>query len=468
MNALLTDLYELNMAASYLRRGMKDTATFSLFVRTLPVTRGFLVAAGVESCLDLLEDFRFEEDDLRYLGDTQGFTARDLEAFRRLRFTGDVWAVPEGRVALAGEPLVEVTAPLPEAQLVETFFLNQVTFETTIASKAARCVIAAAGRDLVDFSFRRTQGIEAGVDAARLSAMVGFAATSNVEAARRYGLIAAGTMAHAYIEAFPSEADAFRAFAQDFPGRTTFLVDTYDTIGGIRRAISIIRELGLHGPLGVRLDSGDLGRLSRSGRRLLDRSSLPHVRILASGGLDELEIDDLVRGGAPIDAFGVGTKMGVSADQPYLDTAYKLVSYAGRPVMKLSRGKVTAPGRKQVFRRSRPFGDLVGLHDEAVPGGRRPLLEPLMVRGTRRAARPSVADSHALFKADFADLPEAACDLRSPRLPSVRPTEALRRLTAATRRHLLAGVAKLQGGAQGAGSARPGALRGDVPPQPDQ
>jgi nicotinate phosphoribosyltransferase len=437
---LLTDLYELNMAASYLRRGMNELATFSLFVRRLPDTRGFLVAAGVESCLDFLEQLRFEEEDLRYLGETLGFTSRDLEAFRRFRFTGEVWAVPEGRIALAGEPLVEVTAPLPEAQLIETFLLNQVTFETTIASKAARCVIAAGGRDLVDFAFRRTQGIEAGLDVARLSAMVGFVATSNVEAARRYGLVAAGTMAHSYVEAFPNEIDALRAFAQDFPGQATFLVDTYDTVGGIRRAIAVIKELGLRGELGIRLDSGDLGELARRGRRLLDRGGLPNVRIFASGGLDELEIDDLVRGGAPIDVFCVGTKMGVSADSPYLDTAYKLVRYGDRPVMKLSRGKVSAPGRRQVFRRSRPFSDLIGLHEEAVPGGRERLLEPLMRLGRRRGSRPSIAQSRALFEADFALLPDPARDLRSPKSPPVGSSQALRRLSADTRRRLMAGL----------------------------
>src|SRR5229473_1101000 len=205
------------MTASYLRRGMTGTATFSLFVRSLPAARGFLVAAGIESCLDRLQDFRFEEDDIRYLRDTLRYEPRDLEAFRRLRFTGDIWAIPEGRLALAGEPILEVTAPLPEAQLIETMLLNLITFETTIASKAARCVIAADGRDLVDFSFRRTQGVEAGVDVARLSCMVGFVATSNVEAARRHGLTAAGTMAHSYIEAFANEDAAFRAFAEDFP-----------------------------------------------------------------------------------------------------------------------------------------------------------------------------------------------------------------------------------------------------------
>jgi nicotinate phosphoribosyltransferase len=437
MNALLTDLYELNMVASYLRRGMDGTATFSLFVRRLPVTRGFIVSAGVESCLDFLESMRFDDEDLRYLGEGLGFKPADVEAFRRFRFTGEVWAIPEGRIALAGEPLLEVTAPLPEAQLVETFLLNRVTFESTIASKAARCVIAAAGRDTVDFSFRRTQGIAAGIDVARLSAMVGFAATSNVEAARRFGLTAAGTMAHSYIEAFPSEAEAFRAFAEDFPARVTFLVDTYNTITGVRNAIAVIRELGLEGRLGIRLDSGDLAHLSTKARRLLDQAGLKHVRIFVSGSLNELTIDDLVRGGAPIDAFGVGTQMGVSADYPYLDTAYKLVLYQDRPVMKLSRDKVSAPGRKQVFRRAKPFSDALGLRDEPVPSGRQALLEPMMTGGRRTAARPPLSRSLALFQADLALLPAGTRAIRSPKPLTARTTEALRKLSAETRRTLI-------------------------------
>src|SRR5207249_12136283 len=263
--ALLTDLYELNMAASYLRRGMTSPATFSLYVRTLSPRRGFLVAAGLEPCLAFLEHLSFEDRELGYLSSI-GFESRDIEGFTRLRFDGDVWAVPEGRVVYAGEPLLEVTAPLPEAQLIETFLLNRVTYETTIASKAARCVVAAAGRDVVDFAFRRTQGIEAGLDVARLSAMAGFEATSNVEAARRYGLVAAGTMAHSYVQAFARERDAFIAFAQDFPGRTTFLVDTYDTVSGIKDAIEVIRKLKLRGRTGVRLDSGNLLELTNRAR----------------------------------------------------------------------------------------------------------------------------------------------------------------------------------------------------------
>src|ERR1700730_15969932 len=266
------------MATSYMRRGMTGTATFSLFVRSLP-------------------DFRVEEDNIRYLRDTLRYHPRALEPFRRLRFTGDIWAIPEGRVAVGGEPILEVTAPLPEAQLIETLFLNLVTFETTIASKAARCVVAAGGIDCIDFSFRRTQGIEAGIDVARLSSMVGFISTSNVEAARRHGLVAAGTMAHSYIEAFPTELDEFTVYAQDFPGRLTFLVDTYDTITGIKHAIATIKQLGPTGRLGIRIDSGDLVALSRQGRRMLDQAGLSHVRIVASGGLDEVSIDKLVRDG---------------------------------------------------------------------------------------------------------------------------------------------------------------------------
>jgi len=270
--ALLTDLYELNMAASYLRRGMDEPATFSLFVRNLPPNRGFLVAAGLESCLEFLEGFGFEEDDLRYLAGELDYDEDTIERFRGLRFTGDVWAVPEGRIVFADEPIVEVTAPIAVAQLVETYLLNQITFQTTIASKAARCRLAARDRDVVDFAFRRSQGTDAAMAVARTTAMVGFAATSNVEAARRFGLRVAGTMAHSYIQSFPTEADAFRAFAQDFPDRTTFLVDTYDTPNGVRTAIEVIRELRLTEHLGIRLDSGDLEELSREARRILDQA----------------------------------------------------------------------------------------------------------------------------------------------------------------------------------------------------
>jgi nicotinate phosphoribosyltransferase len=432
---LLTDLYELNMAASYLHRDMDEPATFSLFVRRLPPGRGFLVTAGLEPCLDFLERFGFEDDELAYLRDELGFEADVLEAFHELSFTGDVWAVPEGRIVYADEPMLEITAPIAVAQLVETYLLNQISFQTTIASKAARCRIAAQGRDLVDFSFRRTQGTDAAMAVARTTAMVGFVATSNVEAARRHGLRAAGTMAHSYIESFPSEVEAFRAFARDFPTRTTFLVDTYDTPNGVRNAIEVIRELGLEDSLGVRLDSGDLDGLSREARALLDGAGLPHVRIFASGGLDEHDIDRLVSAGAPIDAFGIGTRMGVSADAPYLDSVYKLVEYDGRPVLKLSEAKATEPGRKQVYRGV--DGDIVALRDEPAPDGCQPLLVQAMQSGERTGPPQTLDTARRLFEADLEHLPEPARRICDPESPEVRFSDALEDLTRETRREAL-------------------------------
>jgi len=426
-DALLTDLYELNMAASFIRRGMHDEATFSLFVRDLPKHRGFLVAAGLEPSLEFLETFRFEEDDLRYLGDELGFDADVLDAFRELRFEGDVWAVPEGRIVYANEPLLEITAPIAVAQLVEPYLLNQMTFQTTIASKAARCTIAAGGKDLVDFSLRRTQGLEAAINVARVTSIVGFAATSNVEAARRFDLPVAGTMAHSYIEAFPSEAEAFRAFAQDLPRRTTFLVDTYDTLNGVETAIAVIRELGLEGNLGVRIDSGNLDEVSRAVRRVLDEAGMPSVRIFASGGLDEHDLERLVRAGAPIDAFGVGTRVGVSADAPYLDSAYKLVEYDGRPMLKLSAMKATAPGRKQVFRGA--DGDTIGLRNEPALDGHEPLLVPVMHEGRRTGPHRTLQTARHLFEQDLEHVPERARSIGDPEAPVARFSDALQRFT---------------------------------------
>lgn len=429
--ALLTDLYEIRMAASYLRRGMVAPATFSLFVRRLPPGRGFLVAAGLADCLSFLEEFRFEEDELAYLRDAIGLASDDLARFRELRFTGDVWAIPEGRIVLPDEPLLEVTAPIAEAQLVETYLLNHVSFQTTIASKAARSVIAAAGRSVVDFAMRRTQGPEAAMAVARASAIVGFDGTSNTEAARRFGLRPVGTMAHSYVQAFPDEHAAFDAFAADFPQATTFLVDTYDTPDGVRAAADIIRERRLSGPLAIRLDSGDLAALARESRAILDAAGLPAVRILASGSLDEYAVDALVRGGAPIDAFGVGTKMGVSADAPYLDSVYKLVAFGDRPVMKLSPAKVTAPGAKQVFRAARIDRDILGLREEETPDGFRPILERVMVGGRRLRAADGILAARQQFEEDLAALPEPARRVARPVGPSVSRSAALRALTAA-------------------------------------
>lgn len=423
MTGLQIDLYELRMAASYLRHDLTAPATFSLFSRRLPECRGFLVAAGLDEALTFLETFSFADDELAYLREVHGFDESALAALAPLRFTGDVRAVPEGRIVFADEPLLEVTAPLAEAQLVETGLLNLITFQTTIASKAARCRLAAGGAELVDFSFRRTHGLAAGAGVARASAIVGFAATSHVEAARRYGLRPSGTMAHSYVEAFPDERAAFRAFASDFPVNPIFLVDTYDTPAGVQAAVDVLTELGRSGPAGVRLDSGDLAALARQAREILDTAGLTEVKIMASGGLDEEAIAGLVAADAPIDGYGVGTRMGVSADAPSLDSAYKLVSYGDRPVVKLSSGKVTLPGAKQVFRDpSGADGDLLGLHTEASSPGREPLLVPVMRAGRRldtAAAAQAVRAARDRFEADLAWLPEPARRLTTPVPPAV-------------------------------------------------
>lgn len=426
--ALLTDFYELTMAESYLRRDMAEPATFSLFVRRLPPARGFLVAAGLGECLDFLESFHFEEEDLAYLA-TLGFADDVLARLGALRFDGDVWAVPEGRVVFANEPLLEVTAAMPVAQLMETHLLNLVSFRTAVASKAARCVLAADGRfELVDFGLRRTQGFEAGLAAARASAMVGFATTSNVEAARRFGLAPAGTMAHSYVEAFPSETEAFRTFAEDFPERATLLVDTYDTRRGVARAITVITELGLGDRAAVRLDSGDLSALAHDARRMLDEAGLERVRIVVSGNLDEYALARLVGDGAPVDAAGVGTRMGVSADAPYLDTVYKLVAYGGRPVAKLSAAKATYPGPKQVFR-GEGRRDVLATRGEAVPAGCEPLLVPVMRGGRRLFADEALSAQRSRFREDVSLLAAEAARTEDPQPPEPVLSPALERLT---------------------------------------
>jgi nicotinate phosphoribosyltransferase len=434
--ALLTDLYELNMAASYLRRGMDAQATFSLYVRSLPARRGFLVASGLASCLEFLEDFGFDDEELGYLG-AIGFDDRALEDFAHVRFTGEVRAVPEGRIVHGEEPILEVTAPIAVAQLVETYLMNRVTLHTTVASKAARYVLAAEGRDLVDFAFRRTHGLDAAIAVARASAIVGFVATSNVEAARRLGLEVAGTMAHSFVEAFPSEEDAFRAFAEDHPRRTTFLVDTYDTVNGVRSAIETIRALGLTDHIGIRLDSGNLDQLARESRAQLDAAGLAHARIFASGGLDEDEVAELVRAGAPVDAFGVGTQLGVSADAPYLDTVYKLVEYDGQPTMKLSAAKITAPGRKQVWRGPADAGDVLALADEPGPDGWEPLLETVMTDGRCVAPEATMEAMRTRFARDLEVAPTKAKRLSHPEHVQVRHSDALQGLTDETRDEVL-------------------------------
>ncbi|RDS65952.1 nicotinate phosphoribosyltransferase [Streptomyces sp. M7] len=434
-DATTTDLYEVTMAMSYLREGMTAPATFSLFVRDLPPERGFLVGAGLESALDHLSGFRVGPDDVEAFASVLHRPPRDLEPLLGLQFTGRVRAVPEGRVVLAGEPLLEVTAPLPEAQLVETYVLNVISHQTAIASKAARCVLAAAGHPVVDFSLRRTHGPQAGFQSARLGALTGFAGTSHVGAATALGIPAVGTMAHSYVEAFPSEEDAFRAFARCHPGPVTLLVDTYDTEEGVRVAARVLRDLDRGPGCAVRLDSGDLKALAARARSILDGAGLPEVRIVASGGLDEYAVDDMVRSGAPVDTYAVGTRVGVSADAPYLDSAYKMVEYGGRPVMKLSSAKVTAPGPKQVFRRP-GCADVIALAGERPPDGGSPLLETVMENGLRTAERPMLDECRARCAADLSRLPAAARRTRAPVAPRAAVSERLDALTARVRQDI--------------------------------
>ncbi|WP_414503889.1 nicotinate phosphoribosyltransferase [Streptomyces sp. NEAU-L66] len=434
-DATTTDLYEVTMALSYLHEGMTQPATFSCFVRALPPERGFLIAAGAETVLDFLAGFRVGHEDVEVFAEALQRPARDLAPLLGMRFTGEVRAVPEGRVVLAGEPLLEITAPLPQAQIVETFVLNHLTHQTAIASKCIRCVLAAHGRPVVDFSLRRTHGTAAARQVARLGAMTGFAGTSNVAAAHAEDLTAVGTMAHSYIEAFEDEEAAFTAFALCHPGPVTFLVDTYDTESGVAAAARVLNGLGRGDGSAIRLDSGDLAELAFRARSILDNAGLPQVRIVASGGLDEYAVHDLARARAPIDVYAVGTRVGVSADAPSLDSAYKLVAYDGRPVMKLSSAKMTAPGRKQVFRRPGCL-DVVGLADEPLPEGSTPLLETLMRGGVRSTPRGRLPEARQRVVADVAELPAMARHIRSPQAVHPRVSKRLAALTDRVRRRI--------------------------------
>lgn len=411
-SVLFTDLYALTMARAYQAEGMDRTAVFELFFRKLPPERNFVVAAGLSDVLDTLEALAVTGDDLEYLRTLGLFPEAFLERLREFRFTGEVWAVPEGTPVFPHEPLVQVLAPILEAQLIETLVLNQVHFQSIAASKAARVVAAASGRDVIEFGSRRAHGTEAALRVARASYLVGAAGTSNVLAGKCYGIPVYGTMAHSYIQAHDDEAAAFAAFAAEYP-ETTLLVDTYDTLGGVRKVIDLARRLGARFRVrAVRLDSGDLGTLARQTRDLLDAAGLGAVRIFASGGLDEHQVAALVAAGAPIDVFGVGTKMAVSEDVPALDMAYKLVEYAGKPRTKLSTKKVLYPGRKQVFRvveRGRMARDVIGRHDETLEG--EPLLRPVMWDGVRLPdGRIRLEEARARAARELGRLPR---DLRS-------------------------------------------------------
>jgi nicotinate phosphoribosyltransferase len=386
--ALSTDLYELTMASSYHTLGHAGRAVFSLFVRKLPENRHFLVAAGIAELLERLVELRFEEEALRFLATLPGLRRSFVDSLVHFRFRGDIWAVQEGTVVFPDEPILEVEAPIDQAQIIETLVLNSVHYATLVATKAARCVLVAPGKTLVDFGLRRTPSLDAGLTAARAAYLAGFAATSNVLAGERYGIPVSGTVAHSYIESFPSELDAFRAFVRTYPGDPILLIDTYDTLRGAEHAIIVARELAQEGRRvrAVRLDSGDLAELSRAVREILDRAGFRDIQIFASGGLDEYEIAELEAKRAPIDGYGVGSRLGTSADAPLADMAYKLVEYEGQPVLKLSTGKRTLVGAKQVWRRvgadGRYVEDLIALRDEPAPGPDWiPLLRPVMRDG---------------------------------------------------------------------------------------
>ena len=385
--ALFTDLYELTMLRSYFEQGLRESAVFDLYVRTLPRERNYLLACGLDDALSYLEELAFTPEAIDHLGSLDQFPPPFLEQLRALRFTGDVYAVAEGTPVFANEPLLEVVAPLPEAQLAETFLLNQLHHQTLIASKGARVVEAAAGRAVTDFGTRRAHGTDAAMKGARALYVAGVAATSNVLAGQRYGIPVAGTMAHSFVQAHEDESAAFRAFTASF-SHTVLLVDTYDTMDGVRAVIRLVEELGDPAAVSaVRLDSGDLGAHARAARRLLDEAGLDHVEIFASGGLDERSIADLIGAGAPIDGFGVGSRLDVAEDAPYMDAVYKLVAYAGRNRIKLSSEKATLPGRKQVFRTvegGEMVRDVIAARDEAADG--EPLLVQVMSGGRRLPA----------------------------------------------------------------------------------
>lgn len=412
-SALLTDLYQLTMADAYFKLGMRDIAVFELFVRRLPPTRRFLLAAGLEQVVEYLENLRFIDTDLEFLAGMKIFPAEFLDYLATVRFTGSVHAMPEGTPFFANEPILRVTAPILEAQLLESRILNLAHLQTLIASKAARCVLVAGNRRLVDFGMRRAHGAEAAVLIARAAFLAGFDATATVEAGRLFGIPLSGTMAHSFIEAHDAEFDAFRNFVAARGRRTALLIDTYDTERAAQRVVALCHELeATHAAgrvEGVRIDSGDLGAQAAAVRRVLDAQGCEDVQIILSSSLDEYRIEALLGKGTPVDAFGVGTHVAVSSDTPALDMAYKLEEYAGRARRKRSPGKQTWPGRKQVFRerdaRGEMTGDCIALADEGLPG--EPLLREIMRHGHRVLELPQLSAIRTYCRERLAELPSA-------------------------------------------------------------
>jgi nicotinate phosphoribosyltransferase len=431
-SSLLTDLYQLTMMQAYVDKGMHAEAVFEFYVRSLPKRRGFLVAAGLETLLTFLEGMRFSDEEMEYLSGTGSFSRGLLDYLAQFRFRGDVYAMQEGTVFFENEPVIRVVAPIPEAQLVETRLINILHFETLIASKAARCIFAAYDRAiLVDFGLRRAHGAEAGLLAARASYIAGFAATSTVLAEPLFEIPISGTMAHSYVEAHDDELEAFLDFAYANPENTTLLIDTYDVHKGAKKAVAaakILKEKGIH-VRAVRIDSGDLLALSQDVRRILDHGGFHDIRIFASGNLDEYAIRELMAQGAPIDGFGVGTKLDTSEDVPYLECAYKLMEYAGRPRFKKSQGKATMPGRKQVFRRlegTKMMMDIITVEGDAVEGI--PLLTKVMSGGTRISGRRNLKEIASYTRSQLQSLPPHFRELKTKPPYPVKISPALLRL----------------------------------------
>jgi nicotinate phosphoribosyltransferase len=433
-SVLLTDLYELTMLQAYFAQRMNGIAVFEFFVRKLPHERNFLVAAGLEQVLDYLVGLAFDADDLDWLRRSGRFSAAFVDSLADLSFTGDVDAMPEGTAFFSDEPILRITAPLREAQLVESRVMNLLHFETVVASKAARMVLAAPGKMLVDFGLRRAHGAEAGLLSARASYLAGFTGTATLEAGRQFQIPVFGTMAHSYVQAHADETSAFDSFARSQPANAMLLIDTYDTEQAARKVVALAPKLAAQGIAikGVRIDSGDLGEHARRVRAILDAAGLTGITIFASGNLDEYRLHELVAQRAPIDGFGVGTRMNTSADAPFLDCAYKLQEYEGRPRRKRSEGKATWPGRKQVYRcrdaSARAAADVITLAGDDAAGTA--LLAPVLCGG--RAVMPRVTLEQARMRAgaELAGLPERlrALDAAEPYVVEVAP--ALRRLAA--------------------------------------
>ena len=434
-SALSTDLYALTMAAGYHAAGNATPASFELFVRELPESRSFLVAGGLDQALDHLESWAFTPSDISYLRSIPGLSGVTPDFFDTylpaLRFTGDVWAVPEGCPVFAGEPILRVTAPVAEAQLVETTLLATVLFQTSVASKAARVVEAAGARPVIEFGGRRAHGPEAAVHAARAAYLAGCQGTSNVEAGSRFGIPVSGTMAHSWVMAHSDERSAFTRYMEVHGSESVLLIDTYDAVASAR----LIVRAGLR-PAAVRVDSGDLAGLSKAVRSVLDAGSLEDTRILVSGDLDEYGVAKLVATGAPIDGFGVGTAISTSADAPSLRGVYKLVAIERNgdmvPVAKLSPGKQTLPGEKQVWRIGRNGDaerDLIGLAGEPAPPHGVPILSRVVRHGVRISSRPSLQDLREDSRAARSALPTGVRRLRGADLFPVESTSMLVDLT---------------------------------------